>query len=232
MRADVVRAVIVAAGSGKRMGGVSKPLIKLGKKTLFEYVLEAFCASSVDSIVVVCSGQNEEALKDIAANFGEKPISFSPGGNTRAESVFFGVKECGRCDYVCVHDCARPFVTPEIIENVIAGAKETGASTACSPVTDTIKFVDEEHGAIYTPEREHLLSIQTPQCFRREYYLPAFALAASDKKVFTDESALMEHAGIKVNYVRCDASNIKLTTKDDLEMFKAYLKSEKDSWLK
>ena len=221
-KADRVSAVIVAAGSGKRMGGVSKPLIKLGKKTLFEYVLEAFEASCVSEVAVVCSAQNEDALKEIAQNAAvSKPVFFVRGGDTRAESVFHGVRACGSNGYVCVHDCARPFVTAEIIDSVVEGARRAGASTACAPVTDTIKFVDAERGVIYTPERKHLLSIQTPQCFKKEYYLPAYALAAADGSEFTDESALMEHAGHKVEYVACDPSNVKITTRSDLTTARA-----------
>ena len=215
-KTERICAVIVAAGSGWRMGGVCKPLIKLGKKTLFEYVLEAFEGSRVSDITVVCSEDNRSALESLCEGKTSKPVLFAYGGNSRAESVFLGIKACGKCDLVCVHDCARPFVTAEIIDSVIDGAAETGASTACCPVTDTIKFVDDEHHTVYTPERRHLLSIQTPQCFKYGLYLPAYLLAASQKKKFTDETALLENAGTKVNYVKCDPNNIKLTTKSDL----------------
>lgn len=215
-KAEKIHAVIVAAGGGRRMGGVSKPLIKLGKKTLLEYVLEAFCDSCASKITVVCSRENESALKQLAAGFREKEIEFTLGGETRGESVCNGVKKCGKCDYVVVHDCARPFVTAGIIDSVVDGARETGVSAACAPVTDTIKFVDSEKGVIYTPERRHLLSIQTPQCFRYALYEPAYLLAKTQKKEYTDETALLEAAGNKVEYVRCDAGNIKLTTKSDV----------------
>lgn len=203
------------------MGGISKPLIKLGQKTLFEYVLDAFSASSVTKIIVVCSKENEESLRSLSAGVTEKEIDFTLGGETRSESVFFGVKKCGKCDYVCVHDCARPFVTAEIIDSVIESAKETGASTACAPVTDTIKFVDEERHVIYTPQRRHLLSIQTPQCFKKDLYLPAYALASAQKAEFTDETALLENAGTKVKYLQTDSNNIKLTTKSDVMLARA-----------
>ncbi|MBO4277955.1 MAG: 2-C-methyl-D-erythritol 4-phosphate cytidylyltransferase [Clostridia bacterium] len=214
-RAESVFAVIVAAGGGTRMGGVSKPLIKLGKKTLFEYVLQAFCDSEAEKITVVCTPGNAQALKELAAG-DSKPVEFTFGGETRADSVFNGVKKCGKCGYAVVHDCARPFVTPEIIASVIAGAKETGVSTACTQVTDTVKYVDAENGVIYTPERKNLLAIQTPQCFAYPLYLPAYLLAKSQKHEYTDETSMLEAAGAKVKYVICDASNIKLTTKADV----------------
>lgn len=198
------------------MGGVSKPLIKLGKKTLFEYVLDAFCRSVCEKITVVCNPANEQALKELAAAYETKEIDFTYGGETRSDSVFNGVKNCGRCGFVAVHDCARPFVTPEIIENVIEGARKTGVSTACTPVTDTVKYVDAEHGVIYTPQRKNLLAIQTPQCFRKELYLPAYLLAKSAGREYTDETSMLEAAGHGVEYVICDASNIKLTTRADV----------------
>jgi len=221
-KAETVFAVIVAAGGGRRMGGVSKPLIKLGKKTLFEYVLDAFRETEVIGVTVVCSDENEKTLREIASGVGyPKEIVFARGGETRAESVYNGVKACPKCDLICVHDCARPFATAGMIQDVIAAARETGVSTACSPVTDTIKFVDEEHSVIYTPERKYLLAIQTPQCFRRELFLPAYLLGKTKKQEFTDESSLLEHAGNKVAYVRCDESNMKITTRSDMSIARA-----------
>ena len=219
MKADTV-GVIVAAGSGTRMGGVSKPLIKLGKETLYEYVLKAFLASSVDSLVVVCSKDNIKDLSLLTRDPG-KPVVFVTGGKTRAESVFLGVKAARDCGYVCVHDCARPFVTAEMIDSVIEAAKDVGCATACTPVTDTVRFCDKEHGAVYTPDRRYLLSIQTPQCFAKADYLPAYLKGALSKREFTDESSLMENHGVKVAYVDCGKSNIKLTTKDDVMLAKA-----------
>lgn len=218
-----VCAVIVAAGSGTRMGGVSKPEIKLDGITLFERVLEAFCASNVCEIVVV-AGENRARLECLAAKYKKKPIRFCAGGKTRTESVFHGVCEASReCTLLCVHDCARPFVTPEIIGEVIDGAAKTGAATACSPVTDTVKYVDTEHQAIYTPAREHLLAIQTPQVFRRDHYEVAYAMACKSGKIFTDETAMLEAAGAKVEYVKTDPRNIKLTTKEDIVLARAIL---------
>ena len=110
-------AIIVAAGSGRRMGGVSKPNIKLLGKTLFEYVLSAFDKSLVDGIVVVVNEENEKSLRELANGF-KKPITLVRGGETRAESVFNGISACEDADIICVHDCARPFITKEIINEI------------------------------------------------------------------------------------------------------------------
>ena len=216
-----VSAVIVAAGSGTRMGGISKPELTISGKTLFSYVLDAFLRSDVDEIVVVC-GTNRPRLEALAPKNAGKPIRFCSGGATRTESVFKGVEAADkRSRILCVHDCARPFVTPEIIHEVIAAAIENGAATACTPVTDTVKYVDPEHSVIYTPNRNCLLALQTPQVFRRDQYLVAYALANKKGSAFTDETAMLENAGAKVTYVPCPASNMKLTTKEDLLLARA-----------
>lgn len=222
-----VCAVIVAAGSGTRMGGVSKPEIKLDGITLFERVLEAFSASNVREIVVV-AGENRSRLESLASRFTQKPIRFTDGGKTRSESVFHGVSASSKdCTLICTHDCARPFVTPEIIHAVIEGASETGASTACAKVTDTVKYVDPERKAVYTPNRDHLLSIQTPQVFRRDHYEVAYAMACKKGGTFTDETSMLEAAGASVAYVETDPRNIKLTTKEDILLARAILLVQK-----
>ena len=228
MKTDSVCGIIVAAGSGTRMGGVSKPEIKLNGKTLFERVLEAFLASPVDEIVVV-GGENLPRLRLLAGRYSPAvPLRFCEGGKTRSESVFAGVCQASPgVSYACVHDCARPFVTSEIISAVIEGAKKAGVATACSPVTDTIKFVDTEHKTVYTPKRDHLLAIQTPQVFKKESYTVAYALAVKQGGVFTDETSMLEAAGATVEYVQTDPRNIKLTTKEDIILARAMLLVEK-----
>lgn len=228
LAAATVSAVIVAAGSGTRMGGISKPEILLDGKSLFARVLEAFDSTCVREIVVVC-GENRPRLEQIAKEMRlSKPVRFCAGGKTRTVSVFNGVNACERRDLlICVHDCARPFVTPETIESVIAEARKSGAATACCPVTDTIKYVDPEQHAVYTPAREHLVALQTPQVFRRDFYEVAYAVAGGKHVSYTDETALLEAAEVSVAYVPADARNIKLTTREDLTLARAILAVQK-----
>jgi 2-C-methyl-D-erythritol 4-phosphate cytidylyltransferase len=225
---DSVCGIIVAAGSGTRMGGVSKPEIKLNGKTLFERVLEAFLASPVTELVIV-GGENLPRLRLLAGRYNSPiPIRYCEGGKTRSESVFKGVCQMSpETSYACVHDCARPFVTAEIITQVIEGAKKTGTATACAPVTDTIKFVDKEHKTVYTPKRDHLLAVQTPQVFKKDSYTVAYAMATKKGGVFTDETSMLEAAGAAVEYVCTDPRNIKLTTKEDIILAKAILLVQK-----
>ena len=225
-KTEFASGIIVAAGSGTRMGGVKKPLIKLGTKTLFERVLDAFLRSFVSDITVVCP-EDDSAFRNIAEktvkNCGaEKEITFTRGGDTRTDSVFLGIKASSEnSKFACVHDCARPFVTPEIIDRVIESSFETGSATACCRVTDTIRYVDEEHKVIYTPNRKNLLAIMTPQCFDKQKFVAAYAFAKAQNKNFTDDCGLLEDAGIKTKYVDCPKDNMKLTTAYDVTLARA-----------
>ena len=218
MKADkpFVTAVIVGAGNGTRMGGVNKALIKIGEKTAFRMVLDAFGeADCIDEIVVVC--RDTEEMKKASEGFNAKPIAYTLGGNTRTQSVWNGVAAASRkSKFYCIHDCARPLVTAEIIEAVTAAAIKTGTATACTPVTDTIKYVDSEKGTVYTPTRSNLLALQTPQVFEVRLYTVSAAVAKKDGFVATDDTAIAEHAGFKVEYVLTDKNNLKLTSTEDV----------------
>lgn len=217
-----VTAVIVAAGTGQRMGGVEKPLIKLGKNTVFSLVLDAFEKSeTVSDIVIVC--RDSTRMIPIAENYKSKPIKFTLGGKTRTESVLNGVLAAGNTDIVCIHDCARPFITAENIDEVVNAVYETGASCACKAVTDTIKYTDEKGEAQYTPNRDRLIAVQTPQVFRRDIYLVASATGKKNKVTATDDTTLAEMAGFKVKYVNIGDNNDKLTTAEDIKRAKAML---------
>ncbi len=211
-----VTAVIVGAGSGTRMGGVNKALIKIGDKTAFRMVLDAFGeAECIDEIVVVC--RDTEEMAAASEGFDKKPVSYALGGKSRTQSVFNGVAAASRkAEFYCIHDCARPLVTADIINEVTAAAIKTGAATACTPVTDTVKYVDKEKGTVYTPNRSNLLALQTPQVFEARLYTAAAAMAKKDGFAATDDTAIAEHAGFKVEYVITDKSNLKLTSAEDV----------------
>ena len=217
-------AVIAAAGSGTRMGGVSKPNIKLLGKTLFEYVIGAFDESIVDEIVVVCSEDNEESLRALSSSF-KKPMIFVHGGKTRAESVLNGVNATSKgCQIICAHDCARPFVTPEMIDKTIHSAIKQGAACVCSPVTDTIKHIDPITGFVSTPERSSLLAVQTPQAFKKSLYLHAASALSENLSDFTDETSILEEIGVEVCYIKENTTNMKLTSTDDVEIAELLMK--------
>lgn len=217
-------AVIAAAGSGRRMGGVSKPNIKLLGKTLFEYVLGAFDSSSVDEIIVVCSEDNELSLKELSRGV-ETPLKFVRGGATRAMSVFIGVSNSSPdTEIICAHDCARPFITKETINEVISATEKFGAACVCSPVTDTVKYKDPKSGVISTPERANLFAVQTPQCFLKSLYFASVENADSKIDLFTDETSLLESNGVRVEYIQKSETNMKLTAVDDVPIAEILMK--------
>lgn len=218
-------AVIAAAGSGRRMGGVSKPNIKLLGKTLFEYVLDAFDESSVDEIVVVCSEDNENSLRELAKGY-KTPITLVRGGETRAQSVFNGISASKDAEIFCVHDCARPFITKEVIEETINAAEKFGASCVCSPITDTLKYKDPETGVVSTPDRGNMFAVQTPQCFKKSLYLRARESVGEDITIFTDETSLLEKIGVEVKYIKRLETNMKLTAIDDVPIAEIIMKQK------
>ncbi len=219
-------AVIAAAGSGRRMGGVSKPNITLLGKTLFEYVLAAFEASSVDEVVVVCSEDNEISLRALAEGF-KKPIKFTRGGEMRAESVENGISVASKdTELICVHDCARPFITSEIIDQTLDAASRQGAACVCSPVTDTVKYKDPATGFVSTPDRANMFAVQTPQCFKKSLYLYARNAVGDGFKSFTDETSLLEEIGVEVEYIKRIETNMKLTSTDDVPIAEILMKQK------
>jgi len=213
-----VTAVIVAAGTGTRMGGTSKHLIDLGGITVIEKVLNAFAkAETVDDIIVVC--RTTAGIISIAERC-TKHVLFAKGGTTRTESVKNGVN-AAKSDFVCIHDCARPFIKPEDIDQVVRASLKTGVSCACAPVYNTTKYVDGSRGIVYTPSRDNLISVQTPQVFKRDIYLASYAKCTADKFRATDDSTMAEHAGFKVEYVSIGTHNFKLTDPTDIKRAKA-----------
>ena len=222
-----VSAIIVAAGSGTRMGAISKPMINIGGMTLIERVVKTFSVcDSINEIIVV---QKEPGQFDKVVS-SAKPIRLVLGGKTRADSVRNGVSAAKKADYVCIHDCARPFITADETERLISSAFDSGASCACSKVKDTIKYRSEEEKCFYTPKRDNLLSVQTPQVFKKSIWIVSDALARKNGMEFTDDTSAAEHAGFKVTYEECSAENIKLTDANDIKIAKAiyFLKEHGD----
>ncbi len=222
-----VSAVIVAAGSGTRMGSIAKPLIKIGGKTLLERVVAAFdSCERIDEIIIVEreAGQFDGMVK------AKKPLNFVLGGKTRADSVKCGVNAASRADYVCIHDCARPFITAEEADKLILAAFEHGASCACTKVKDTVKYRSDDEKCYYTPNRDNLIAVQTPQVFKKSIWIVADAIARKNGAVFTDDTGAAEHAGFKVHYIECSSENIKLTDANDVKIAKAiyFLKEHGD----
>jgi 2-C-methyl-D-erythritol 4-phosphate cytidylyltransferase len=216
-----VSAVIVAAGESQRMNGIDKVLAPLAGRPVLAYVLSAFDqCKSIGQIVLVVNEKSLEACQKLTAKLST-PTDVCIGGKRRQDSVAAGLKQLKDCDWVVIHDGARPLVTKELIEAGLEAAKETGAAVAAVPVTDTIKVADESRTVLGTPPRQNLWAVQTPQVFRFDIITKAYQRAEGEA---TDDAALAERAGFKVKLYTGAYDNIKITTAHDLVIAEALLK--------
>lgn len=215
-----VTAIIAAAGAGTRLGGpVPKQFLAVGGVPVLQRTLEAFYAAPRVTDVIVVT--RKDGLDQAAACVrpGGKPTVIVEGGETRQASVALGMARLtAAARYVLVHDAARPFVTPALIERALDAAIESGAAIAAMPVTDTVKRVTGDGGAtriVETIPRETVYLAQTPQAFRRDVLEAAVAAGRAGVEG-TDEAALAEQAGHAVRIVAGEAGNVKITTAADL----------------
>nr|WP_314465620.1 2-C-methyl-D-erythritol 4-phosphate cytidylyltransferase [uncultured Clostridium sp.] len=223
-------AIVLAAGKGSRMGStIHKQYMELCGKPLLYHTLRAFEESSVDEIVLVTGpGEVSFCQNEIVDRYGFCKISaVTEGGKERYHSVYAGLKAVNDCSYVLIHDGARPCVTREIIDASRAAAIRYGACVVGMPVKDTIKISDENGYAARTPDRTSLWQIQTPQAFRYDLVLRAYARlmeSESFQKGVTDDAMVVETmTEEKVKLIQGDYTNIKVTTPEDLEIASVFL---------
>lgn len=221
-------ALIVAAGSGERLGaGGPKALVPVAGRPMFEHSLIAFrAAASVGPVVVVVPPGHEDQFRD--ALDPERAESLVAGGPARSLSVANGLaaldREGADCEIVAVHDAARPLVAPELIDRsveMLEKSADVDAVIAAAPVTDTIKKVAAGGRVEQTVDRSALRAVQTPQVFRRSAL--AAALAAGDPESATDDASLVEDAGGSVVVIDAPSFNIKVTVPEDLAIAEALI---------
>ena len=222
MGSEKVGAVIVAAGESRRMGGIDKVLAPLAGKPALVRVLDAFNGcDKINQIVVVVSENNLERCRQLIAEKNwSKPIEVCAGGSRRQDSVAAGLKKLD-CQWVVIHDGARPLVTKELIEGGLEAAQETGAAVAAVPVTDTIKTGGDDMFVHQTPPRQNLWAVQTPQVFRLDIIARAYEQTNDD---VTDDASLVEGLGQKVKLYMGSYDNIKITNPNDLALAEVLLK--------
>jgi len=225
-----VGAVIVAAGTSSRMGGIDKVFAQLGKEPLLAKVVAVFQnCPSVDQIVIVLARKSLAQGRKLAKDYcWPKVVAVCPGGLRRQDSVREGLQRLTDCDWVIIHDGARPCVDADLVERGLIAARESGAAIAAVPVKDTIKIVSRRRFVQQTPTRQSLWVAQTPQVFR--YNLIAEAYRQVDSEV-TDDAALLEQLGHKVEVYMGSYQNIKVTTPDDLAIAKVFLAPQRESTL-
>ena len=211
-----VTAIIVAAGASRRMGFDKLSYRLPDGRTVLETSCALFAAHpAVDELVLVAGG-NRPQCEAIAAAC-PKPCTVVQGGATRADSVRSGLA-AAKGQLVAIHDAARPFASAEIITAALQAAAESGAAAPAVPVKDTIKIADQDGKVVATPDRAMLYAVQTPQCFDRALYLQALEAVSGEKaSLVTDDCSLFELAGLPVTLTAGDYSNLKITTKEDLQ---------------
>lgn len=217
-------AVILGAGNGTRMGiDKSKLLLDLCGKTVIERSVEAFLNLAViDEIIVVC---RECDVEEFSRLLPDEEVSFVIGGTTRQESVRNAVETIDECDYIIIHDGARPLVSQNTILKTLDEAQISQAAATGVYVKDTIKVIDKDLNIVDTPERSSLVSIQTPQIFDFSVYKKALEKATEQKKDFTDDCRLVENLGLQVKTVIGEYENLKITTKSDVILAEALIKA-------
>jgi 2-C-methyl-D-erythritol 4-phosphate cytidylyltransferase len=216
-------AIIAAAGRGERMGGKDKMFAPLAGKPVLAWAVDTFQKCTlIDQIVIVLAENDLEKGKKLAGELGwSKVTDICPGGEERQQSVAAGLGRLKDCQWVVIHDGARPLVTEALIKEGLEAAEETGAAVAAVPVTDTIKLTDDNGFVMGTPPRKSLWAVQTPQVFRFDIITEAHQKADG---MATDDASLVERLGYRVKLFMGSYDNIKITTQSDLKLAEILVK--------
>ena len=215
--------MVVAAGMSTRMEGINKTFAELTGRPLIAVTLEAFDSSPlVDEIVVVLAQRDLGAARELLSSYGLGKVSTAcVGGARRQDSVLNGLRALEPCDWVMVHDGARPGLSHELLERGLQAARETGAAVAGVPVKDTIKVAGEGNLVAGTPPRDTLWAAQTPQIFRYSLLMEAHERCRQE---VTDDAAMVEMMGHPVQIFQGSYRNMKVTTPEDMDVMEALLK--------
>ena len=220
-------AVIVAAGTASRMGGIDKVMAQLDGEPMICRTVRAFQnCDAIKEIVIVTREDLIIPIGDLCRDF-DKVKAVVSGGKTRDESVGHGLNALSKeVKLAAIQDGARPLVTFEVIDRTVRAANSYGAAAPAVPVKDTIKVVQ---GGIVkeTPDRSRLQAVQTPQVFDIQLLRAALKKAADDKAQITDDCSAVERMGMSVKIVEGDERNIKVTTPMDLKIAQMLLEEMK-----
>ncbi|MBO5302969.1 MAG: 2-C-methyl-D-erythritol 4-phosphate cytidylyltransferase [Lachnospiraceae bacterium] len=234
MQKEKIAAIVLAGGSGKRMGSAcKKQYLELDGKPVLYYALKAFQDSPLIDEIILVTNEPEFCMKELVFKHNmDKVIKTVPGGRERYHSVYNGLKALQdekMCSYVLIHDGARPFVTEDIIYRSIEAAKEYQACVVGMPAKDTIKIADGMGFADVTPERSSVWMVQTPQTFAFPLIMQAYEqIQKNTPKGITDDAMVVESQQLaRVKLIEGSYENIKLTTPEDMEIAEVFLKRHK-----
>lgn len=221
--------IVAGAGKSERFGGAQrKTFAKLDGRPVFIRSLEHFMSREgvCQTILAVAPDEVENMKSSYGANLGFMGVKLMEGGATRVDTVRAALRIVSdEAEFVAIHDAARPCVTPEMIDRVFAEAVKTGAAILAAPITGTIKRVADSMVIDQTESRAGLYEAQTPQVFRKDLLLEAYARLPEGTGEITDDAQVVELAGHPVSVVQSDASNVKITTKGDITLAHAILKA-------
>ncbi len=222
-----VAAIVPAAGRGRRFRSqIPKTFVSLCGKPLLVHTLERLLGSfHFEEVWVPVARAQLKRAEKILKRHKLGQVRLLAGGSTRAQSVERGLRNVSKnCDWVLVHDAARPFVDRKLVLRTILAAKATGAALCAVPVRATGKKVDLKRGPVLsTQDRRPLYLAQTPQVFRKDLLQNRYRVLKKKALKATDEAALFDKSGVLVKIVEGDSKNIKITTVDDLKLFEYFL---------
>ncbi len=209
---------------------IRKPYLQLHGKPILAHTISVFDNNPVvDSIFVIVNDSDLELCESMSIKpYGfRKVANLIPGGETRQDSVFNGLRLLpSDTDFVIVHDGVRPFVTGDLIDSCLEAVEEWGAAVAAVPVQDTIKVADTDGFIVDTPNRSKLWAVQTPQGFRRDVLMEAHQQARQTGLRATDDAALVEQLGRRIKLITGNHRNLKITTAEDLLIAEAFCTGE------
>jgi 2-C-methyl-D-erythritol 4-phosphate cytidylyltransferase len=235
-------ATIIASGAGHRMGqDIPKQFINVFDKPVLIYTLEGFQKHpQIDAIEVVCLDGWQDMLRAYAKQFNIDKLKWIVnGGATAQESIRNGVfglqRYCSDDDIVIIHDGIRPLVDADVLSDVITVCKQRGNAVTSLPYNEQIFIMDDENSTTQYIPRDTLRRVSTPQAYTFGKVNSAYHTAFEEGIGIGPSSytnTMMADLGERLYFAAGSDKNIKLTNTDDLEMFKAYLQSDKDNWLK
>ena len=223
-------AIVLAAGKGRRMNSkIQKQYLLISEKPVLYYSMRQFqdCPFIHEIVLVTGKDEIEFCRKEIVEKYGfTKVKQIVAGGTERYHSVYEGLQAAGTCDFVYIHDGARPFLAQEILQKAQEGVRRHGACVVGMPVKDTIKISDEHGFADFTPDRSRVWMVQTPQVFAYSMIMDAYTEIMKRKDIaVTDDAMVLEKVtGKKVKLIEGSYENIKITTPEDVAFAEAYLR--------
>jgi 2-C-methyl-D-erythritol 4-phosphate cytidylyltransferase len=215
--------IVVAAGSSTRMGEIDKVWASLAGKPLLSHSIDNLAPLCVEVVIVVRADRTQEA----ASWFGSRAhLRVVSGGNDRRASVSAGLQALGDVELIAVHDSARPFAAPSLLQRGLETMAKSVAAVPVIPVADTVKRLNPSGAVMETIPRDSLRLVQTPQLFQASVLREAHAEPARSSEPTTDDSTLVEALGQAVATFRGDVRNFKITTPFDLELARCILESD------